>query len=70
MRRYFLLDARMGRCWKSSWEKYGWMGDLVYVSRVDPKYSSAQVPKALIGKGSGLDRAIRFLVDRSFGYYD
>jgi hypothetical protein len=70
MKRYFLLDARMGRCWESSWKKYGWMGYLVYVSRIYPKYSSAQVPKALIGKGSGLDLTIRFLVDRSFECYD
>jgi hypothetical protein len=66
MRRYFLLDARMGRCWEFNWKKYGWMGYLVYVSRIYPKYSSAQVLEALMAEGLGLDRVFRFLVDRSF----
>jgi hypothetical protein len=60
----------MVRCWESIWRKYGWIGYLVYFSMIYPKYSSAQVLKALIGKGFRLDLALLVLVDLSFKCYD
>jgi hypothetical protein len=50
--------------------KCGWMLDLAWVFRILMKYSSAQVPKALIDRGFGLDRAFLVLVDLSFECYD
>jgi hypothetical protein len=46
--------------------KCGWMLDLVWVFWIFRKYSSAQVPKALIELGFGLDRAMLVLADLSF----